>query len=66
MASRCAISRSDNVFLTTFGVPGCLILPDDQTIEPIDGSIENETKTLSGFDTIEFDAIGAAGDRLSC
>jgi hypothetical protein len=41
-----------------------LISPEQKSVEPIELSDENEIKTLIGFDTIESDAVGSAGDRL--
>ena len=41
-----------------------LISPEQKSVEPIELSDENEIKTLIGFETIESDAVGSAGDRL--
>jgi hypothetical protein len=41
-----------------------LISPEDQSIEPIELSSENDIKQLIGFETIASDAVGSAGDRL--
>ena len=41
-----------------------LITPDDQTIEEIEISGMDDIKRIIGYDTIESDAIGSAGDRL--
>ena len=41
-----------------------LITPDNQTIEEIEISGMDDIKRIIGYDTIESDAIGSAGDRL--
>lgn len=41
-----------------------LITPDKGTVEPVDIADLAAIKTHVGFDTIESDAIGSAGDRL--
>lgn len=41
-----------------------LIIPDDQIIDEVEISDTNDIKSLVGFDTLESDAIGSAGDRL--
>ena len=41
-----------------------LISPENQSIEAIELSGANDLKSLIGFETIESDAVGNAGDRL--
>ncbi|MCG6967635.1 MAG: hypothetical protein LJE59_14120 [Chromatiaceae bacterium] len=41
-----------------------LISPESQSIEAIELSDANDLKSLIGFETIESDAVGNAGDRL--
>lgn len=41
-----------------------LITPDKQSIEAIDINGHDNIAKLIGFDTIESDAVGTAGDRL--
>jgi hypothetical protein len=41
-----------------------LITPDIQSIDEMEVSNLDDIKALIGFDTLESDAIGAAGDRL--
>ena len=41
-----------------------LIDPENQAIEQIEIAGMDDIKTLIGFDTIESDAVGDAGDRL--
>ena len=41
-----------------------LITPDQQSIEEVEIAGLDDIKSLVGFDTLESDAIGAAGDRL--
>jgi hypothetical protein len=41
-----------------------LITPDQQSIEEVEIAGFDDIKSLVGFDTLESDAIGAAGDRL--
>ena len=41
-----------------------LITPDKQSIEAINNNGREDIARLIGFDTIESDAVGSAGDRL--
>jgi hypothetical protein len=41
-----------------------LISPEDQSIEAIELSDDSDISTWIGFETIESDAVGDAGDRL--
>ena len=41
-----------------------LITPDKQSIETIDINGREDIVTLIGYDTLESDAVGTAGDRL--
>ena len=41
-----------------------LISPEQQSIEPMELSDQNDIKRLIGFDTIESEALGGAGDQL--
>jgi hypothetical protein len=41
-----------------------LISPESQSIEAIELSDANDLRSLIGFETIESDAVGNAGDRL--
>jgi hypothetical protein len=41
-----------------------LISPEQKSIEPIELADANDIRSLIGFETIESDAVGAAGDRL--
>lgn len=41
-----------------------LITPDSQSIDEVDISDLDDIKALVGFDTIESDAVGDAGDRI--
>lgn len=41
-----------------------LITPDSQAIDTVDIAGMEDIKALVGYDTIESDAVGAAGDRL--
>ena len=41
-----------------------LVTPDKQSIEAININGREDIARLIGFDTIESDAVGAAGDRL--
>jgi len=41
-----------------------LISPEDQSIEAIELSDDSDISALIGFETIESDAVGDAGDRL--
>ena len=41
-----------------------LISPDEKSIEPVELTDANDIKSLVGFDTIESDLVGEAGDRL--
>ncbi len=41
-----------------------LISPEDQSIEAIELSDDSDISALIGFETIESDALGDAGDRL--
>lgn len=43
---------------------GYLITPATQSIEVVDIANLEDIKTLIGFDTLESDAVGTAGDRL--
>ena len=45
-------------------IKALLITPDNKTIEAIEIAGQDDIKTLIGFDTIESDAVGDAGDRL--
>ena len=45
-------------------IKAILISPENQSIEPIEVSGANDLKSLIGFETIESDAVGNAGDRL--
>ncbi len=41
-----------------------LISPEDQTVQPVEGAGLEDIKALIGYDTLESDAVGDAGDRL--
>ena len=41
-----------------------LITPENKLIEPVEVASLQDIKTIIGFDTIESDAVGTAGDRL--
>lgn len=41
-----------------------LITPEKKSVEAIDIGGHDDIKAIIGFDTIESDAVGAAGDRL--
>lgn len=41
-----------------------LITPDTQSIDEVEVSKLDDIKALIGFDTLESDVIGSAGDRL--
>lgn len=41
-----------------------LISPETRTIEPVEVSGIDEIKALIGYETLESDAVGEAGDRL--
>jgi hypothetical protein len=41
-----------------------LIDPEAQSIEPVDVSGESDIKALVGFETLESDKVGEAGDKL--
>ena len=41
-----------------------LISPEDQSVEAIELSDDSDISALIGFETIESDAVGDAGDRL--
>jgi hypothetical protein len=45
-------------------VKAFLITPDKQSIEAININSREDIAKLIGFDTIESDAVGTAGDRL--
>jgi len=45
-------------------VKALLITPDKQSIETIDINGREDIVTLIGYDTLESDAVGTAGDRL--
>jgi len=45
-------------------VKALLINPEDRSIEVIDVSNRAAIAKLIGYDTIESDAVGTAGDRL--
>jgi hypothetical protein len=41
-----------------------LIDPEARTVEPVEVSSLDEVKALIGYETLESDAVGDAGDRL--
>jgi hypothetical protein len=50
--------------IMTDKIKALLITPGSQLVEPVEVTGLDDIKALIGFDTLESDAVGAAGDRL--